>query len=363
MSFALVLSIMARAQDKDGDGDDDDQMRVVHPPVMKPTDKPAGAEFACPYEKDFRAPHKIGSYTLRLLPTIPVKVKKDKDDDDKKDKAKGKKKDDDDKDKDKDEPAQDDAPRCRAVLTSAFGKKITIAYEWALSVDPITGSDLNGDGAPEVVLDGYSGGLHCCYTYLVVSLGKKPKVLHTFANPVPIKFEKQPDGTALIRAADGVFDYFVVPHSDAVIPQLVLKPEGNVLVDVSAQHPEVYDREIEQARGSITKEDIEKLKASNYRNKLFTDQIPTVHKVLTIVLDYVYSGRDEKAWQALEDYWPAGDVSRIKSLIAERRHRGLLANLACECRPAMIAMHRPVKRKKSPADETTDPRIKSIIDD
>jgi hypothetical protein len=354
----LALSLCAHAQ-KDDDGDDNDNMRVARPPVMKPTDKPAGAEFACPYEKDYRAARKIGNYTLRILPTVDDKDKKDKDD--KKDKGKkdkGKKDAD-----DQDEKAQDDAPRCRAVLTSGLRKKVTIAYEWALNVDPISGTDLNGDGAPEVVLDGYSGGLHCCYTYLVVSLGKKPKVLHTFANPVPIKFEKQPDGTALIRAADGVFDYFVIPHSDAVIPQLVLKPEGNVLVDVSAQHPEVYDREIEQAQAALTKEDIEKLKASNYRNKLFTDQIPTVHKVLTIVLDYIYSGRDEKAWQALDDYWPAGDVSRIKSLIAERRHRGLLANLACECRPAMIAMHRSVKRKKSPEDETTDPRIKSIIDD
>jgi hypothetical protein len=379
LSCVLVLSVMARAQDKDGDGDDDDdQIRPARPAVMKPTEKPAGAAFACPYETDFRKLHKVGSYTLQILPTLKAADKKDKND--KREKVKRDKDDKDDKaaknvaantntNKDADDPddkgdqAQDAGPRCRAVLTSATGKRITIAYEWALSVDPITGSDMNGDGAPKVVLDGYSGGVHCCYTYLVVSLGRTPKVLHTFANPVPINFEKQPDGTALIRAADGVFDYFVIPHSDAVIPQLVLKPEGNVLVDVSAQHPEVYDREIEQARAALTTEDIGKLKASNYRNKLFTDQVPTVHKVLTIVLDYVYSGRDEQAWQALDDYWPAGDVSRIKSLIAERRHRGLLANLACECRPAMIAMRPESKRKKSPADETTDPRIKSIIDD
>jgi hypothetical protein len=88
-----------------------------------------------------------------------------------------------------------------------------------------------------------------------------------------------------------------------------------------------------------------------------------VKKVLTIVLDYVYSGREDDALKALDEMWPAGDVSRIKSLIGERRRRGLLANLACECRPAMIAIHKPTKRKKSPEDETTDPRIKSIIDD
>jgi hypothetical protein len=338
LTLVLALSVLGRAQDKDGDDDDDDAVRIPHPPVMKPTDKPAGESFACPYDTDFRKPRKIGRYMLRILPTVPDK-------------------------KDKDDKDGDGDPRCRAILTTPTGKRMTIAYEWALSVDPITGSDINGDGAPEIVLDGYSGGLHCCYTYLVLSLGKSPKVLHTFANPVPIRFEKEPDGTALIRAKDGVFDYFLIPHTDAFIPQLVLKPEGKVLVDVSAEHPEVYDREIEQARKDLTREEIEKLKASNYRHLLFTDQVPTVKKVLTIVLDYIYSGRDEEAWKALDEMWPAGDVSRIKSLIGERRRRGMLANLACECRPAMVAMHRAPKRKKAPPDETTDPRIKSIIDD
>jgi hypothetical protein len=337
LTLVIALSVLAHAQ-KDDDDDDDDNALPKHPPVMKPTEKPAAASFACPYDKDFQKPHKIGAYTVRILPTV-----KDKDD--------------------KDDKDQDADPRCRAVLTSAAGKRITIAYEWALTIDPISGSDLNGDGTPDLVLSGYSGGLHCCYVYEIVSLGRAPKELHTFQNPVPITFEKQPDGTALIRAADGVFDYFIVPHTDAVIPQLVLKLQGNDLVDVSAKYPEVYDKEIEQARSQITADELDKFKKSNYHANLYTDQVPTVHKVLTIVLDYVYSGREEKAWQALDELWPAGDVSRVKSLIAERRNRGMLANLACDCKPAMIPKPTRVKRKPSPPDEISDPRVKSIIDD
>ena len=340
LSCCLVSSVLVRAQD--GDDDDDDQMRPARPRVMNPTDKPAGVSFACPYEKDFQTPHKFGAWTLRILPTI--KTKKDKDDDDDK--------------------YQDGDARCRAVLSRPGHRQITIAYEWALSVDPISGSDLNGDGKPEIVLSGYSGGLHCCYAYEIVSLDRTPKVLHTFQNPVPIAFEKQPDGTALIRASDGVFDYFMVPHQEAVIPQLVLKPEGNNLVDVSAQYPDVYDKEIEQTRSHLSTEAMEKFRKSNYHDKLFTDQFPTVHKVLTIVLDYIYSGREEKAWQTLDAMWPAADVSRVKSLILERRRRGMLSNLACDCKPAMIA-HQTLhpKRKPAPPDEISDPRVKSIIDD
>lgn len=335
LTLVVALSAVARAQDDD---DDDDKMAPKHPPVMKPTEKPSGAQFSCPYDKDFQSPHKIGAYTLRLLP-----AKKDKDD--------------------KDDKDQDGDARCRAVLTSHLGRHTTIAYEWALSVDPISGAALSGDGTPTLVLSGYSGGLHCCYVYEMVSLGPKPNVLHTFSNQSPITFEKQPDGTALIRATDGVFDYFLIPHTAAVIPQLVLKPEGNNLVDVSAQYPDLYDREIEQARSQLTAEELENFKKSNFHNKLYTDQVAAVHKVLTIVLDYVYSGREEKAWQALNDMWPESDVSRVKSLISERRRRGMLANLACDCRPAAVRQVRHVKPKPKGPDEIDDPRVKAIIDD
>ena len=52
-----------------------------------------------------------------------------------------------------------------------------------------------------------------------------------------------------------------------------------------------------------------------------------MRRVLTIVLNYLYSGREEQAWKALEELWPASDQGRVKGLILERRGRGLLAQL------------------------------------
>lgn len=341
--FAFAFSIVARAQDADGD-DDDDMIRPTHPAVMKPTDKPAGASFACPYERNFQVAHQMGTYKLRLLP-----AKKDKDDD---------------KDKDKDDKDSDGDPRCRAVLLERYGKKVNIATDWALTVDPISGTDVNGDGKPEIVLDGYSGGLHCCYTTYIISLDRKPQLLHLFSNQSPVKFEKQPDGRVLIYAADGVFDYFIVPHEQAVVPKVVLQMKGDQLVDVSSQFPEIYDQQIEKAQSELTPEALASFRNADYHVKLFTDQFPTAQRVLTIVLNYIYSGREEKAWQALNDDWPKADAGRIKSLILERRNRGLLANLKCDCRPALVAKEfHHAKRKPSPPDERLDPRIRSIIDD
>ena len=296
LSLVCALSVLARAQD----ADDDDAIGPARPSVMKPTQKPAGAPFACPYERNFQQPRKIGAYTVRLLPI---------------------KKDDDDKEPDGDS-------RCRAVLTSASGKKITIAEGWALRLDDISGDLLNADGKPEIILDGYSGGLQCCYTYAVVSLAPNPRVVRAFHDQFPVSFEKQADGTALIHAPDGVFDYFLVPPSDAVIPQLILELDGSKLLDVSARFAELYDKQIDQARSQLTPADLEKFRKSSYGDRLFMDQIPTVRRVLTVVLAYLYSGREEKAWETLNQLWPAADGMRVKSLILERRARGLLAEVA-----------------------------------
>jgi hypothetical protein len=311
LSLVFAMSARARAQDAD---DDDDAIRPAKASVMNPAQQPAGASFACPYEKNFQPPRKIGTYTLRLLP-----IKKDEDD----------------KDGDSDS-------RCRAVLSSPSGRKITIAEAWALRVDNISGADLNGDGKPEIILDGYTGGLQCCYTYVVVSLAHNPQVLHSFRNQFPMSFEKQADGTALIHAPDGVFDYFLVPHSDAVIPQVILKMEGSKLLDVSAHFAERYDQQIDQARSLLTPAQLEKFRKSNYGDRLFMDQVPVVRQILTIALNYLYSGREEKAWETLDELWPAADVRRVKSLILERRARGLLAEFVKDApKPAQQAKNTP----------------------
>jgi hypothetical protein len=52
--------------------------------------------------------------------------------------------------------------------------------------------------------------------------------------------------------------------------------------------------------------------------------MPAVRKAMTVVLNYLYSGREEQAWQALDEMWPPADATRVKQLILERRSRGLL---------------------------------------
>lgn len=294
--FVLILSailifplLSAHAQDKD---DDDDDHPAFHPHALRPGEKPADADFSCPYAKDYRRPEHLDGFSVRLR--LGTKNPSD---------------------------------RCQAVIMSPRGTAVTVAQDWALKVENISGEDVNGEGNPDLVVTGYSGGEHCCFTYTIVSLQKNPRTIRKISNASALTFEKQPDGTVLIRGAESSLDYFLIPHPMAVVPQIFLKLRGADLVDVSDQFQPQYDKLINEARNELTTAEMEKFRASRYNDKMFTDQLPTVRRVLTIVLNYLYSGREEQGWQALNDLWPASDQSRVKNLIQQRRGRGLWAQL------------------------------------
>ena len=219
--------------------------------------------------------------------------------------------------------------RCQAIVTSpgktTAGKKVS--RDWALSINALSGSDVNGDGKPELIVQGYSGGPHCCYTYRIITLSEGLPLLREISNQVPVIFRKLDDGTTELRTGDGVFDYFLVPHATSVIPDLFFRMQGEQLVDVSSEHGSDYDKRIEKARSELIPAELDKLKKSTYSQDMLLDQLPTVQKVLTVVLNYLYSGREDLAWQALDEMWPPSDLGRVKKLIVERRSRGLLSQV------------------------------------
>jgi hypothetical protein len=246
--------------------------------------------FECPLSPDYRQVHRIGGYLVGMLPG-----------------------------------SKDSPYRCRGTVTPPKGSRLTVAQEWTMSLDPISGSDINGDGIPKVVFDGFSGGETCCYIYWIVSLEKKPRIVREIRNQVPLVFRRRSDGSTEIRTGEGSFDLFFLPHSDAAIPELVLRLQGSQLTDISSQYQEEYDQQIAKARSELTAPDLEKFRQSRYNQKMFIDVLPTVKRVLTIVLDYLYSGREQQAWQALDEMWPPSDKERVRGLILERRARGLLS--------------------------------------
>ena len=218
-------------------------------------------------------------------------------------------------------PESDDGDiLCRAYLIDPAKNEKLLLRDWGVSVHQGTGEDVFGDGSPTLVLEAYSGGAHCCYTYEIVSLAEQPVILRPIRNESPFFFFKDPVSKQYrIMTSDGAFDYFDgLCHACSPFPRVVLKADHDGLHNVSPQFTEQYDTQIAAARARIGS-DISKFLQSDFNDARSV--------VLEIVFSYLYSGRDAEAWETLDQMWPARDRERIRKLILETRAKGLLSKL------------------------------------
>jgi len=210
---------------------------------------------------------------------------------------------------------------CRADLIAPNGKSTTLLKDAAVSIHQGTGEDIFSDGHPSLILEGFSGGAHCCYTYRIVDLSNPPLILPPIENASPFYFFKdKASGQFRIMTTDGAFDYFDgLCHACAVTPRVVLSVDRNGVHDASPRFVEQYDTEIAETRARIPPGDISKFQMSD-----FNDAKPVV---LEIVYCYLYSGRAGDAWKTLNEMWPVGDRDRIKVLIEKTRAQGILSEI------------------------------------
>lgn len=214
---------------------------------------------------------------------------------------------------------------CRAEVSSPGGASVFAVEAWDISLDN-KDIDLNGDGHADLVLRGYSGGAHCCWTYWILTPSKRPALRKQIENQAHIYFEQAGhNGPILLVAQDGKFDYFdSLCHECSVFPELFLRMEGEKLVDVSSSYLSHYDDQIKAARSQLIHRPLEKFMAARNRDQMDSTGDDVKPLVLTIVLAYLYSGRDAQAWKSLDEMWPSFDRDRIKGLILKTRAEGLL---------------------------------------
>ncbi len=226
---------------------------------------------------------------------------------------------------------------CQAQVFSSQGR-VFQATDYAMSADEISGKDLNGDGKPDAVFLGYSGGApapeagsgsqgtHCCMTYWIVSLGDRPGLLKEVSNETAIRFRETTDGHLDLWTGDGAFDYFdCLSHAETVFPTVSLRLQGRQLKDVGAEHWDDYANQIVEARRRTTAEELRQFREAKNQDELCEgNPRATMPNVLAIVFATLYGGREAEAWKALDEMWPPADKKRIRQLILQKRAEGIL---------------------------------------
>jgi hypothetical protein len=222
---------------------------------------------------------------------------------------------------------------CHATVRSPKGTIIFEHNEWGIEIDPVTGKDVNGDGQPDAVLVSFSGGAHCCWTYHIISLGKKPGLIREFENRSTASFEDlMGDGQIEILIRDGGFDEgFGLSHPFSPFPLFILRLNGSKFEDVSSKFWRVFEKEIRKQRSKLKEHSLHQFLHSN-PNEVHDDldYLGTQSSVLMIVLDYLYAARPEEARKVLGQLWPADFQKRTWGEMVSGYCSGLRAQLDLE---------------------------------
>lgn len=173
--------------------------------------------------------------------------------------------------------------------------------------------DITGDGVSDVVVAGYSGGIHCCYQYDVYSL-KPPARKYDQIDGAhsPIQFvDIDGDGKFEAIGNDWTFAYWETCFADSPAPLVILSPtergyELNVpLMKLRPPSKNELIALVEECGGEVN-EDREQVKATGI---MYHDQpsLAVRPAVWSTMLDLIYTGNSKFAWKFLDMYWPDGE--------------------------------------------------------
>jgi hypothetical protein len=229
---------------------------------------------------------------------------------------------------------------CEAALLWMKGRTLVTSNDAEVDVDAF-GIDF-GLGAPVVALQARKTDAECCMTFQIFSLRRPPKLLRTITGGRYFRSaDTDLDGQIEIWTTDAAslegFEPGDIAWTEAA-PTIVLRFVRGRLLDVSSEFQRYFDAQIAVLQSQLDPDELRDFKSSSGRlpHTAYFSQADvrrgerlarTKERVAQIVWAYLYSGREEQAWNALEQMWPPADRDRIRAAIVSARNRGIRAQI------------------------------------
>ncbi len=180
----------------------------------------------------------------------------------------------------------------------------SIRIDQASAIEPLTGTDVNGDGFPEAMIETYTGGAHCCFGTQVYSLGEQPKlILQKPESNAGGQFEDlDDDGIQEFVTYDDTLAYQYCAYAGSPFAKVILAydPVAELYLPASPQFPEAYVDDI------LSHAEKAEIAAPGEYGE--TDET-TKCGVLPLVLAHIYSGDLKTARSELRRVYPYSDVN------------------------------------------------------
>ncbi len=202
------------------------------------------------------------------------------------------------------------------VLVEAPNGEVLQYEDAILDIADVSGTDITGTGVPNLVLESFSGGAHCCFTTTVLELTDAPKeVLVTPYGECGGDFVDLDDnGTFEYRTCDDSFAYEYCSYASSPLVLTIMSYDASLgqYVAASPNYPGEFASEI--AWGLRRALD-------NYAG--FNEYEDTVDgtpkcEVLGLILAYLYAGDIDLARAALDRFYEEPDKELFWKQILER---------------------------------------------
>lgn len=188
------------------------------------------------------------------------------------------------------------------LLIEATGKPV-VRVETVSAINDLTGSDLNADGSPDLVVETYTGGAHCCFGTQVFSLRPDEAALILEKHPSNAggTFEDlNADGVSEFVTYDDSFAYQYCPYAAGVEVKAILAydPGQDHYLPASPRFADQYAQDISlnEQRAQAAPSELGEWDGSN------------ICAILPLVLDYLYAGQPERAKSEFTSRYSAPDA-------------------------------------------------------
>ncbi len=194
------------------------------------------------------------------------------------------------------------------VLIEKTGME-SIKIESVSTIVTLTDDDINGDGNPDIIVESYTGGAHCCFVTQVYSLGEEPiLILKTPESNMIGEFEDiDDDGIYEFITADDSFAYEYCPFVSSPFVKVIMVYDAQEerYLPASPNFPEEYAQDIKEDAYNA-----ERVSRASVSENGEWDET-TKCSVLPLILNYIYIGELETARTELDSLYKFDDVDRF----------------------------------------------------
>ena len=160
--------------------------------------------------------------------------------------------------------------------------------------------DKTGDGTPDVAVQFYSGGAHCCTTMYFFELGDEVRQISPVegADSDIIAVGKKPNGSLLLQTGDSTFAYWLTSFAGSPIPQVILSyKNGAFRADSRAMKKPASPAAILRQKAAKAKKEIDLTAYTGVENSDFR------YAFWGDMLVEMYAGNEAAAWQYFDLVW------------------------------------------------------------